>query len=325
MTIMQSFFTTAGATVAAPGSISYTTAGTYNWKAPAGVTSVSVVAIGGGGAGAQSTIVSTGIYYGIGGTGGGLGYVNNYPVTPGSCYTVVVGAGGTRRPYGCTTASPGGNSYFVSTGVTYGGGGQGGRPSYCQTTPNSASTFGGTGGGAGGAGIYGGRHGSPSSPFRAGSGGGGAGGYSGSGGSGASSYSGGSGGSGSGGGAGGGTQTANCCGSGAGGGVGILGQGPNGAGGTTCSRANAYGRGGSSGSNGGLSTRCVSTPRAPGNPGGGYGGAYGGGGGGGTGNTASCGCGCPYNGLGGSGAVGAVRIIWPGNTRSFPSTSAGSP
>jgi hypothetical protein len=26
-----------------------------------------------------------------------------------------------------------------------------------------------------------------------------------------------------------------------------------------------------------------------------------------------------------SGAGGAVRIIWPGNTRSFPSTCAGSP
>ena len=323
MTIMQSFFTTAGATVAAPGSISYTTAGTYNWKAPAGVTSVSVVAIGGGGAGAQSTIVSTGIYYGIGGTGGGLGYVNNYPVTPGSCYTVVVGAGGTRNPVGVTTASPGCNSYFVSTGVTYGGGGQGGRPSYCQTTPNSASTFGGTGGGAGGAGIYGGSHGSPSSPFRAGSGGGGAGGYSGSGGSGAYTRTGGSAGSGSGGGAGGGLQNDPPCGSGAGGGVGILGQGPNGAGGSVYGRTNAYGRGGSSGSNGGLSTHCACPSGVPFYPGGGYGGAYGGGGGGGV----SCRGGCcnPYQGTGGSGAGGAVRIIWPGNTRSFPSTSAGTP
>jgi hypothetical protein len=29
--------------------------------------------------------------------------------------------------------------------------------------------------------------------------------------------------------------------------------------------------------------------------------------------------------LGGNGANGAVRIIWPGNTRSFPSTCTGSP
>jgi hypothetical protein len=29
--------------------------------------------------------------------------------------------------------------------------------------------------------------------------------------------------------------------------------------------------------------------------------------------------------LGGSGASGAVRIVWPGNTRTFPSTCVGSP
>jgi hypothetical protein len=42
------------------------------------------------------------------------------------------------------------------------------------------------------------------------------------------------------------------------------------------------------------------------------GGAYGGGGGGGL---------CAS---GGNGGVGAVRIIWPGNTRSFPSTCTGN-
>jgi hypothetical protein len=31
------------------------------------------------------------------------------------------------------------------------------------------------------------------------------------------------------------------------------------------------------------------------------------------------------NKAGGQGASGAVRIIWPGTTRSFPSTCAGSP
>ena len=34
-------------TAAAPGSQSYTTAGTYTWVAPAGVTKVSIVAVGG--------------------------------------------------------------------------------------------------------------------------------------------------------------------------------------------------------------------------------------------------------------------------------------
>jgi hypothetical protein len=44
------------------------------------------------------------------------------------------------------------------------------------------------------------------------------------------------------------------------------------------------------------------------------GGAYGGGSGG---SYAASGC-CT------AGAVGAVRIIWPGNTRSFPSTCTGN-
>ncbi len=40
-----------GPTGIAPGQSEYTTPGTYSWVAPDGVTSVSVVAIGGGGAG----------------------------------------------------------------------------------------------------------------------------------------------------------------------------------------------------------------------------------------------------------------------------------
>ena len=49
---------------AAPGSQSYTTAGTYSWVAPAGVTKVSVVAVGGGGNG----VAVSGAY--CGGCGG---------------------------------------------------------------------------------------------------------------------------------------------------------------------------------------------------------------------------------------------------------------
>jgi hypothetical protein len=44
------------------------------------------------------------------------------------------------------------------------------------------------------------------------------------------------------------------------------------------------------------------------------GGAYGGGGAGGGTSTSA-----------GAGGVGAVRILWPGNTRTFPSTCVGSP
>jgi hypothetical protein len=50
------------------------------------------------------------------------------------------------------------------------------------------------------------------------------------------------------------------------------------------------------------------------------GGAYGGGGG----LTYYCYCN-GVSGYGGNGGNGAVRIVWPGNTRTFPSTSVGSP
>ena len=73
-----------------PGQPAYTTAGTYIWTAPAGVTSVSVVAIGGGAAGGVRGGAGSRI---PGGTGGGLGWKNNIPITPGATYTVVVGEG----------------------------------------------------------------------------------------------------------------------------------------------------------------------------------------------------------------------------------------
>ena len=70
--------------------------------------------------------------------------------------------------------------------------------------------------------------------------------------------------------------------------------------------SNAYGHGGSGGTNG-----CISSGYL-----GGSGGAYGGGGGGGS---------YYINSVGGVGGSGAVRIVWPGNTRTFPSTCVGSP
>ena len=122
-------------------------------------------------------------------------------------------------------------------------------------------------------------------------GGGGAGGYAGPGGDGGIVACCGYGGSGSGGGGGGGGT--NLTTKGGGGGVGIFGQGSNGAAGSPSSQS---GGGGSGGSSGGSSTT------------GGSGGTYGGG----------RGAGNPFYGVYAGGA--AVRILWPGNTRSFPST-----
>ena len=239
-----------------PGQQAYTTAGTYSWVAPANVTSVSVVAVGGG---------SGGNFNWRSGGGGGLGYKNNYTVVPGNSYTVVVGAGS-------SSSANGGDSYFVSTAVVKGGGG------VRAQTSGLGGTYTGDGGGNGGDGS---------------NGGGGAGGYSGKGGN---SFQNGAGGGGGGGGRY--DYSGTYFGNAGGGGVGILGQGSNGTAGLNSppTVAQSYGGGGSGGNN---STQA--------------GGSYGGGGG--YSDTINV----NYNGAG-----GAVRIIWPGTTRLFPSTNTGN-
>jgi len=275
------------------GQQAYTTAGTYTWVAPTGVTSVAVVAVGGGGSGSCDT-PSTGPY--AGGGGAGLGYKNNITVVPGNSYTVVVGAGGLGyNGSGTFTgyANSGGDSYFISTATVKGGGGGGGRST---ARPGGANGVGGTytgdGGGNGGSGYP-----SPSA------GGGGAGGYSGSGGNGGARDGGPASTSGSGGGGGGGggglTSGGSSFTTGAGGGgVGLLGLGSSGAGGA----ANTGGNGGSGGTKGNDSSWIAASPGV----------TYGGGSGG---TVYACQL--------GDGGVGAVRIIWPGTTRSFPSTNTG--
>jgi len=231
------------------GQQAYTTPGTYSWTCPVGVTSVSVVAVGGGSR-----------------AGGSLAYKNNITVVPGNSYTVVVGAG-------VKGTSSGGDSSFS-------------WPSNTMTAGGAPNTTAGSPSGTYDGGGYGG--------YSTQGGGGGAGGYSGNGGSGVANNRGqaGSGGGGGAGGEGGGGGTQ---GGGGGGGVGLLGQGGNGGGGYQ-TQAGSGGSGGADGNSG--------------NGGGGNGGAYGGGGG--PGNAA---------GSNGTGGGGAVRIIWPGSARQFPSTA----
>lgn len=230
------------------GQVEYTTAGTHTWVVPAGVTSVSAVAIGPGGN-------CTGA---IGAGGGALTYVNGYTVTPGSSYTIVVGSGGSGAPstaFGMIAEGapsddsglPGFASGAYTVGVTGSYGGSGG--------------YGGGGGAAGyarvdwwerdGDGAYreeqDGREG-------VGGGGGGGGGYSAS-----TGYA------------------------GKGGGTCLRGQG-------------ASGTGGLAGFDGGQGSAHAGSPATTS--------FYGGGG--------------AFNNADGSG--GAVRIIWPGNLRQFPST-----
>jgi hypothetical protein len=122
-----------------PGEEVYTTPGTYSWTAPAGVTSVSVVAVGGGG-----NRPALGNPEAIGGSGGGgLGWKNNISVIPGQQYTVVVGTGGQT-------------SYFIDTNTVAGLAGSSGQ----QTSTDGVFVDGGAGGGyvgdGGGTGTTGG-------------------------------------------------------------------------------------------------------------------------------------------------------------------------
>lgn len=299
------------------GQNEYTTPGTYLWTAPAGVTSVSVVCVGAGASGSG--------YFGAGGGGGALAYKNNIAVTPGQTYTVVVGAGGVSTGSGTAwTGNNGGLSSFSNGIITTiaGGGivsGGNGAASGFGTGGQPSGSFDGGGGGGGCFGVYslGSSAGAPTSYY--GSGGGGAGGYSGTGGTGGGSLNGsGNGnyvpatnGAGGGGGGGQGQPQSNLTtdwDDGGGGGVGIYGEGISGLKGQQILVYNQVGHaGGYGGSNGldGVSPSSNSTL--------GSGGNFGGGGGSNHGNSSST---AP-----GSGARGAVRIIW-GSGRSFPNNAA---
>ena len=259
------------------GQAAYTYVGTYSWICPAGVTSVSAVAVGGGSGGGNNRFVGAG-------NGGGLGYVNNYSVTAGNSYTVTVGSGGYPTTYG--PAGAGGDSSFSSPSVVKGGGGQtasGGN--YVGTGGGVGGTCYGTSWGGGGAGGYGGAGGNGGLPGTAGSSG-----TNGSAGGGAGSQQ----------------IGANDYGAYGGGGVSLLGQGNNGQGG-------GYGNNTYTGGSGGGS-----------NPVNLIGGNFGGSGwSGGTFISGACCC-TSYN-AGGPGRDGAVRIIWPGSTRTFPSTNTQTP
>ena len=291
------------------GQIEWTAPGLYSWTCPLGVTQVSVVCIGAGGGGSNvgNNVTS---FTGRAGGGGALAFANNVSVTPGTVYTVRVGAGGAGAiaPVPASTNHPGqdgGNSFFSDSVTTFceAGGGQGGDCS--SFSGNLVKGQGGqviTGtGGAGGNGGQGSTNGT--------TGGGGAGGYNGSGGGNNWSGTGNPAATGSGGG---GQGGAGGIGGAGGGGVGLYGLGSDGAGGSGGSGYSTPAIGGGAGSGGvagGDSTQAS----------GGVGGAYGGGGGMGYHDRDPYGNGGIYQGPGGPGAGGAVRIMW-GAGRSYPST-----
>jgi hypothetical protein len=147
--------------------------GSNNWQTIASTAySIDYLVVAGGGGGGGN--------YGGGGGGGGVLTGSSVSVSPGTSYTVTVGAGGSAGVAQSSVGSVGANSSFSTVATAIGGGGGG----YVNT--GGSPTSGGSGGGAGGAstGVYsgaagtvgqgnnGGSNGTASAPYPAGGGGG---------------------------------------------------------------------------------------------------------------------------------------------------------
>jgi len=268
--------------------------GQKTWTVPAGVTSISVLCIGGGGG---CVLYPSGTTGASGGGGAALGYKNNISVTPGQTITYNVGDGGKGATNQSNSvpddvisgnyAQAGGYSWF--NGTSHG-------DAVCMAEPGAGAQNynGGSGGGnyTGDGGGNGGTGGSNDGSHSYWAFGGGAAGYSGDGGNGGRWQAGGAytpgASAGQGGGAGGGAGWANQC------GTGVYGEGASG----------GIGQGGSGG-----------FPQSAGQAG--YypdGGKYGGGG-----SSHGSGAASRAN----RGAQGAVRVVWStdGSTREFPTTN----
>jgi hypothetical protein len=295
VTVNDTSLTPPGQVLFTSSTTGFGTATASSWTVPAGVNSISMLCIGGGGGGRSFTASAVS----GGGGGGALAYVNNFAVTPGTVVTINVGNGGSALQTATTNANKSGDGgiSLVSIGGVIRCRAGGGTGAYGTNT----STQGGFGGSVlNGVGGIGGRGGvTNTSTTSALGGGGGAGGYGSVGGIGGQRLGGttasNAGTSTTGGGGGGGYKTwiVSNARAGHGGGTGVLGQGSNGTAGTNATASNAT---------------------AAGNGGAGSGGSaklYGGGGGGGFNMTTVTEL---------AGGSGAVRIMWPGNLRQYPST-----
>lgn len=277
----------------------------FQFIVPSGVTSISAVCVGPGGTSRP------GYGFETSGPGGALSYGNNISVTPGETLEIRIKSGDINNGQNYSWLyRPSGGGFILYAGqqATRGGnaasgGGNGGAPGPLE---DMYTSNGGAGGAAGYTGNGGdGGAGYPNAAF-SGSGGGGGGGNS-------WRYIG---------------SWDSATNAGGGGGVGLLGQGANGAGATWPGGGIAGGGGGSGGGDGqGSGGRvpaewfdgayaCSGLLVVEGASGGNYGGGRG-----------AASQGNPYDTLPNffSGAgKGAVRIIWPGTTRSFPNTNTGN-
>jgi hypothetical protein len=329
-------------TPAAPYCATYTTPGTYTFVPAAGVTSISLYGIGGGGGSRAMQFVNAGFcectghcavcYWSSGGGGGGgSGWAKCRSVTPGGSYSIVVGAGGSAgsTTVGATGGTGGHTLYYYTSGTGpsgscfyRAGGGEGARGG-ANTSPGCGGALMTTFASTNGRGMKGAEGGSGNSVnwigpnYLGGGGGGGAGGYPQPSQSPCGSVRPGPGGAGYGcAGSSYSNPTAGGGGGGGGGGTAYISQpgygGGGGGGGGIL--GNSYGSlggaGGAGNGSGGQGTWGGATGSTGGSSGnGGAGGAYGGGAGG------------AGKGAGAVGGNGAFRIVWPSPTRSYPGTN----
>ena len=122
---------------------------TATWTCPENVTSINYLIVGGGGAGGAGTT-------GGGGGAGGFRTGSAYPVSPGTTYTITVGAGGSGYD-GDSRGNNGSDSTFDT--ITSAGGGGGGNNG---TPTGGPGKSGGSGGGGGRVGSPGGAGNIPS-------------------------------------------------------------------------------------------------------------------------------------------------------------------
>ena len=129
-----------------------------SWVCPANVLSVQVQCWGAGGAGgsAQRTPNSGSVPYGGGGAGGTYAMVSNFPVTPGTTYTINVGAGGTNNSSTNGAQGAGGDSWISSSNneptngcVAKGGAGGGSAIGNTSATANGTAGTGSSSGSIG--------------------------------------------------------------------------------------------------------------------------------------------------------------------------------
>lgn len=150
--------TSTSTTQAGSGQQDYSAAGNYEFTVPAGITSLTVIAVGGGGGGGGRGS-PYGFPYTTGQSGGGSGEkrVHTFTVVPGEIVYVSVGSGGVQDGVTGNGSSGGATAVSYSATLIVANGGGGGSTSPCSSAPFTGGSGGSGGsGGTGTSGVAGG-------------------------------------------------------------------------------------------------------------------------------------------------------------------------